>query len=438
MERRPRRWWLRLEVLVAALIVLAAAISALFQLLVASLPEYRQAAEQRLSAAVGTPVSMSALRLAWHDFEPVLVFDGLRVAPAQGAPLSLAHLRVGLDPSRLLLGQLRVRTLTAVGLHIDLTRDSAGQLHGPDLGSGSKASGDLDAFLRTLHAVQCEHCRVELHDEILHARYDFGLPRLRLQRAGDDTRLRFTLLPPSTLGGEVRGRLSIRGELQHPSRWSGSFTLHADRLRSLPWLDHRLRSGSAVGFADASLTLHGRLDHGWPTQVEARFAADTIAARRHGKPLATLHRIDLVANLGGDAAGWHLRLDPLRLSGAQGAWPESRDSLQWLPDASGGYTLAADIDFLRLGDLLPLLALWPQPPPVLKQIDGARGDVTDVLLRASVAGDRQPPRYHLTASLQDGGWRSADGAVSLSGLTGDLQANDDDGRFTPAPHCIHD
>ncbi|OYU39305.1 MAG: hypothetical protein CFE33_11235 [Pseudorhodobacter sp. PARRP1] len=156
--------------------------------------------EQRANAALSKALPEAALALGGveitvEDWVPRLRLDDLRLLKADGqALLTLPDLRLTLDPSSLLHGQIRPRSLKLVGAHVQMTRDRDGNF---DLSLGGKPMQppirnlpDLfDAVDRafsspaaaSLTTIEAEALTLTLQDQSSGRRFELGDGRVRLE-----------------------------------------------------------------------------------------------------------------------------------------------------------------------------------------------------------------------------------------------------------------
>ena len=72
MERVKRRWWTWAITLLAAVVIVGAVISGLFQLAVLTLPSYRADLSAWVTHVANRPVQIGGVNLGWHGIEPRL------------------------------------------------------------------------------------------------------------------------------------------------------------------------------------------------------------------------------------------------------------------------------------------------------------------------------------------------------------------------------
>lgn len=156
--------------------------------------------EQRANTALSKALPEAALALGGveitvEDWVPRLRLDDLRLLKADGqALLTLPDLRLTLDPSALLHGQIRARSLKLVGAHLQVTRARDGNfdlsLGGTDMQPKIRSLPELfDAVDRAfaspaaahLTTIEAEALTLTLQDQRSGRRFDLGDGRVRLE-----------------------------------------------------------------------------------------------------------------------------------------------------------------------------------------------------------------------------------------------------------------
>ena len=156
--------------------------------------------EQRANTALSKSLPEAALALGGveitvEDWVPRLRLDDLRLLNADGqALLTLPDLRLTLDPSALLQGQIRARSLKLVGAHLQITRDRDGNfdlsLGGTEMQPKIRSLPELfDAVDRAfaspaaahLTTIEAEALTLTLQDQSSGRQFDLGDGRLQLE-----------------------------------------------------------------------------------------------------------------------------------------------------------------------------------------------------------------------------------------------------------------
>ncbi|MDE2149864.1 MAG: TIGR02099 family protein [Gammaproteobacteria bacterium] len=425
MEASRRRWWLRLETLVAVLVIAVASIDALLRLATAAVPAYRHQLADWVGGQLHARVGIGSLRLAWEGTAPALAATDVDWLDPDGRPrLRAMRVTLGFPWSRLVTGDLRPNKLALAGLSLRLQRQPDGSWRLPDLPLPQASDPQrLRRLVQAFAELRLRGCRVEL-DGVAPAPVKFAIDHLRLTRSAAGFSLTAELNPSAPSARRLLLRARLAGDLLAPSGWSGDWHVDLDGPESLPWLDAAL--GAAVGFADARVGLDGRLAGGRVQRLRLLASIGAVSARRDGRALATLLDVYASGEYLATTGGGSVRIDGVTAAGARGVWPRAGGRIVWQRGA-GSASLDAQLDFLRLDDLAPWLALWPDAPRAVAALRQVRGDARRMVLRLERAPGGEP-HWRLAAALDSAGWRDADGR-GIDGLFGTLRIGDAGGEF---------
>lgn len=433
MERRKRRWWTRGITWLSALVVLAAAISGLFQLAVLAAPGYREQLAQRVSAEAGRPVRIGDVQLAWRWLWPQLQLRRVELLADDGrtALFEVQRLRLGFAAADLLRGELvpaRV-DLSGLTLVLDLTPEGRLRLRGMADDDTPPDWPPLLRQLRRFERLRAEAVALRVHDlqRPGAAPWELRLRQadLRLSQAPQEgLELRLEAEAPQLLAEQLKLRLGLSGDFDRPEQWSGRWTLDAEELSPSPALLSRLPRRVPLRLTGARLVASGDWLAGAPGPSRLQLEAERLQ-------LAGAHPLDwqspsLQFDYRPQAGGGQLHWAGPKLVGARGAWPAGAGGrVSWQRVGEGSLRLQGGADFLRLDDLAPWLALFA----------GADGRLTPAQL-ASLHGDlrefegrwQAPGQYALAADLVGVG-AGLPGQPQLSGLAGRLSADESGGQF---------
>lgn len=156
--------------------------------------------EQRANTSIAkalpeAAIAIGGVEITVEDWVPRLRLDDLRLLKANGqALLTLPDLRLTLDPSALLQGQIRARSLKLVGAHLQITRDRDGNfdlsLGGTEMQPKIRSLPELfDAVDRAfaspaaahLTTIEAEALTLTLQDQSSGRQFDLGDGRMRLE-----------------------------------------------------------------------------------------------------------------------------------------------------------------------------------------------------------------------------------------------------------------
>ena len=227
------------SLIVLALLVIAAVAALAGWLFVRAVsPQYLQAElEKRLSAALGTPVTIEKVTVSWENWIQ-LDARGVRAWPDEGGSgLEISRVLGSIDLLSMLVGELRLRELHIDGavLRVGAIRSRSGK---PVVTQNAATGTGLQhprEFLRPLIALEIA-VRYLLESPRLASVLDLQNSHLEFDPVGSHRQARLELREVSSrlvhprFGGE--SRLSLRGRLMEGERDLGAIELAAERSRS--------------------------------------------------------------------------------------------------------------------------------------------------------------------------------------------------------------
>ena len=196
---------------------------------------YKPQIEQMASKAVGRPVTISRIDVAWSRFTPRLGLSEVVLHDDAGrAALRLPKVTAALSWWSVVLGELRLDALELDRPDVDIRRDAAGRLSVAGIAIDTKAGGDGRGadWMLSQHRIVIHDGRVRWTDATRAAaplvleKVDF-----RLENIWQEHAFALTATPPAALAAP----LDVRGMFHHPrfsrkisdvSQWTG--TLYAD------------------------------------------------------------------------------------------------------------------------------------------------------------------------------------------------------------------
>ena len=450
LVRRLRRW---LGWIVAAGLIGAAVVLTLLRLALPFAGEYRAAVEARVEAYLDVPVTIGDMAVEWHRLGPRLRLVDLRLSgpPPANAPVHFAEAWVdlGFAPAREL--PLRIRSLSLVGLEVDVRLNERGDLSlfgftvppeklipHPERTPPPMVRQAL-RWLSGIERLQVLDAAITITDA---QGVQTRLPAidLRLQNDGREHRASASIALPSAWGEHIRAVVAMRGAVEDWPRSSGRAWVEGTALELARF--GSLRDRGAVRLEGGRGDLSAWLDwsEGRLTEVlaEGRFdglalaaangdpAGDSPAARKSTVQFDRLGgRVRWARTAAGD---WQLDAGGLQVRRNGRAWPD------------GGITVAHErsaglsrwhfgADFLRLEDVGGLARVLPLAADVAERLDalGLRGDLS--AFRAAGAG---PERFYLRGRFADLGWRPAKALPGVTGVDGHAAFGAGGGRIALA------
>jgi uncharacterized protein (TIGR02099 family) len=370
-----KKAWRWLAGSLAALAISAALVVGLFRVAIEFLPEVEDRVAERVREATGLTISFDALdaRLGRHGFE--VVFTGARVVGAEHGEVlvtaragrvslalfrSLLHRR--LEVGRVILEAPRLDFVIFPDRHIELVGQS-GIVLDPDR---PRQPFSLERLPRGV---------LEIRDASLGFRDlgqpggDFELRRVALEllRRSDHVAVNGSVDLPRHLGRRLDFEAEASGEL--------------DRAADLDWRGRvEAREADFAGWA-ASLPAHWRLPLAGRGDLRLEAAGRGLALAQASGSLqlaglrlpdtadgvaASYSRVAGEFTLQQTSGRWQLSARDLELSLDGQAWEPGRLEAEFERTQDGPYQFRLKSGFLRLENLLPLLALAP-PSPVLEQ-----------------------------------------------------------------------
>jgi uncharacterized protein (TIGR02099 family) len=429
MERTPRRFWTLGVSAGAVLVIVAAAVSGLFQLAVQAVPGYREKVEGEVRRVTGRDIRIAQLGLTWRYYYPSLDLNGVALLAADGKTpvLQAERLRLGFALTRLIRGDTTPSRLELHGLGLDATVGRDGQVTVQGIeGSGAGAGEALEALgpLAKFSRVRLERCRVNLRDERRGAEvYSFGLAEATLDRGLLGDVLAVDLALPASLGDSARIEMFFTGELLQPSTWSGTVSGEAAGLVARTWIEPYLVRGARVEAADAELRFSGALEQGRLQSARVELRAGPVVARR-AQHRATLEQVELLGRVEAVADGWRAQLERLSLEGASGQWSTTAE-LAATRTPSGGWLLDSTTEYLRIDEFAPWLQIVAVPPAIAG-LDAMSGTLHNLQLRGQDDGDEW--RYSYRGRFEDLALPATGHPAGFSGLRGEVAGDERGGR----------
>lgn len=433
MERTPRRFWTLAVTAGAVLVIVAAAVSGLFQIAVQALPGYRADVERYVRELTGRDVRIDKLSVTWRYYYPSLDLDGVALLAADGRTpvLQAERLRLGFALTRLLRGDTTPNRLELHGLGVNATVGRDGQVTvqgieaGVGVGEGGEALEALEPLAR-FSRVRVERCRVNLRDERRgrgEEIYSFGIARAALDRGLLGDVLSLDLALPASLGDSARLELFYTGELLQPSTWSGTVTGDVLGLVARTWLGPALVRGAAVEVRDPEVRFSGKIEQGRLRSVRAELRTGPLVARR-AQHRAQLESLELRGRAETVPDGWRGEIERLAMAGASGQW-STQGTFGATHSADGRWLFEGGAEYLRIEEFAPWLQIVAVPP-ALAGFDAVSGALHKLQLRVQDDGDEW--RYGYRARFEDLALPAAGHPLGFSGLRGEVAGDDRGGR----------
>lgn len=383
---------------------------------------------------LGVPVSIERIEARWSGLRPRLVLDQVDLRDADARPaLHLQRVEATLAWSSLLLGEPRFHRLELFGPQLELRREPDGRILVAGLPVDPAASGDRSglAWLLAQRTLSIRDAALRWHDArrgapILH----LDKVNLLLENRGRRHRFGLSAAPPA----ELAARLDLRGDLRFadpldPATWKGQLYArldYADLGGWRAWVDEPWAlSGSGA------LRLWLELDAGEWVAGNAQLALAKASAR-FAPDLPPLRMRQVSGRL-----AFHRDGEAFEMSARQ---------LLWQGEEAGGTLGPADFSLRRphdpaqadsrlslrnvdLGVLGGLMAHLPLPSawrvPLEQHAPQGRVEQLDARWRGD---EGWPVRWSLIAHGSGLAWRAGGALPGVSGLSLDLEGDQDGGQ----------
>jgi len=436
MERVRRRWWTWTVSVVAVLVILAATVSGLFQAAVLALPSYRDDLSAWVTKVAGRPVDIGGISLVWHGIYPRIDLSDITLYSDDGTDeevLSAQRLSLGFNFLHMLTGDFTPTRIELSGLDLGIDVDEDGKVTIAGLESNPNNSTNYDKLLHEVsrfQRVRLSNCQIALTAPHLpEETLNLTLSSAEVSQTSSGLEAEAELVLPPNYGKTISLDADIDGQIIKPQTWSGGFNVSARKLQPQLWLHRVLQPGTRVAVENGLVELHGNLSAGRVTSIEASAESDAMAISRAGRDV-TAKSMQFLAQASASSDGWQLDIKKFRLDGED----QLRGGVHYakLPEGDG-YELRADADYLRLTRIAPWLGYF-KDQPALAQVSRAGGEINRLVLR--VQHDEDELRYSVLATLKDTSLKPGEGPVGFSGLSGELTADENSGRFKLAGNSV--
>jgi len=427
MERVRRRYWTWAVTLFAGLVILAAAVSGLFQLAVLALPSYREELASWVTRVAGRPVEIGGIGLVWRGLSPSIDLQDITLYDDdEQEAVTAERISLGFSKTRLLFGELTPTRIELSGLNLAADIDEEGRLSvaGFETG-GAQDFPKRDRLLKELsrfRQVRLSNCQVRFtHAGLGRTPMPFTLVSGEIDRthAGFDVEAEIHL--PPEFGEEAELSASIDGDVADPRSWDGDFEGTLSGVAPQGWLASLLLSGTQLRATGMDLEIAGALRSGRLARAQAQLQADAMVIARGGRA-HQVKDMEIDSTLATDGRGWRLELGRFELDGE----PQLRGGLRYERLAPDSYELDFDFDELLLDRLTPWLAYLRAAPLALRRAAPLHGRVEGAVLRLQRAGESL--HYSLRADLQGLGLQG-DPALGFQGFNGAISATEAGGRL---------
>lgn len=405
--------------------------------------EYRDEIAAELSRVSGLPVTIGMLNADWSGLRPRLHLAGLEVSDAAGRPaLRLEQVDATLAWTSLLRLGPYFHLLEIVGPAIEARREADGSL----LIGGLRVDGDGEDggfadWLLAQRKVVVRKASLSWTDMLR------GAPPLQLhavefsfEQGLRHQRFALRAEPPA----ELASALDVRGELRrfdakNPGETIGRLYVGLERADLggwAPWVDYPLELSGQGGL---SLWLDAKGAES--AELSADLALDSVVSRlAPGLPELQLERLDGHFVGRRSSSGFEVQVRRLALTTGDGVVLAPTDFGVRVQHAFGGKPAegaltANELDFAALARLAAHLPLDDSVRVRLAAFD-PQGQVRDLVL--DWKGEIEAPSsWKLAARFDRIGLAAREALPGVGGLSGEIDGNDQGGRFLLAGRDTH-
>ncbi len=412
-RHRLRRLRFALGALIAALLIAAAVVMGLVQLLLPLATHYPDWVARELSARLHRPVKFAALESEWQPSGPLLVVRGLTLGPVfeGGQSVTLPHAALKFDFGAWLRPAHRWITLRVSGMELRVVHDASGWrllgfVNPSDQSRASLQSLPVDLDLRDL--------RVDIQDDLSHHAWQLFASRLRVVNIGNV--LRF--------GGSIqrldsKQTVTVAGRFD-PDDQDMDFYLDGSGMDLAAATEGVDPQGYAVAGGSGDVELWGSMREGKLFSAAVRYALTGLTLTGPDGRIAQIPTLGGVADLHRDAGGWRIRWrgpgrkrDDIDAAGGLIAQVSGR---------AGTWRVSAAVRAFDVTPWLALLAMAPQAPKSLAAwVDAAKPHGR---IDAAALAWREGGRHALTVRFSDLGAIAAGKIPGVNALHGVLRGDD--------------
>jgi len=418
-----------LLVTLGVLAILLAVALGVFRLLIGQIPEYQAELKAWVAAELGLVVDFEAFDARLGLAGPELSLRAVAIGDgSDGDFLRAEQAAITLDSLALVFGRrIEISRLTLGGVQLTVERDRAGTFR---LGEFAVGSGGGAMYELVPQSVEILIRDSVLHyvDRVREREWEFDDFEIAVESVNGRLDARASVRPPEPLARLVELDASADISVDGPDSWRIELvadTLDLGSLVELLPLDLDL---------DLSGTGQVRVGADWARRrlESIRYQAD-LSAVQVGAAAADNPPFDALGFSGdwqfGPGGAWRLHLDDVDVARAGQAWDESAAATFALErDADGVREIALAGEFLRLADLEPIVAAFPDTQLAEQwALFRPRGDIRDLDFAIERHDDNFD--YALTAAFTGLGVNRVGTMPGITGVTGRVQAGEDSGSL---------
>ncbi|MCY4281329.1 MAG: YhdP family protein [Gammaproteobacteria bacterium] len=371
--------------LTGALVLLAAVAITGARLALPYLEHYQDEVETWASRFLQQTVSVDSLSAEWRGWRPRLLLRGVHLRSPDGTRniISFDRASVEISPLRSLWKrQPAPRHIVISGLDVSVSRlpDGALQVAGIDLRDPER-DNEFVKWLFGQERIEVQQTRVTWTDyKHRQAAVQFRDAGLLIRTDGDRGQVTGSARLPGRYGETLSFALDTTGKLW-TSEWSGELYATTARFKPDSWYrEYRPEPLTPAG-GSANLTLWSRWQQARPVRVQGQLAYRDFAVLGANASLNVDELTGQFLATKLPQQNWHVALKLAQVQTENGAWPRTNIELVTPPASGGRYALG--FDYLKLTDLLPLVAQLEQLPAAIRELPDTvslRGELRDGLI----------------------------------------------------------
>ncbi|MDD2776351.1 MAG: YhdP family protein [Gallionella sp.] len=423
------------RVVMGAALLLATAILVLRYLLLPNIEHYHQRITNKVSQAIGAPVTIGQIEADWHGVDPRMTLRKVQVFDAQHrAALVLPEINIHLSWLSLPTLQIRLDLLEINHAELQVMRDLDGQIFIGGIALAQKGNNnDMSDWLLHQSNIVVRDARIVWQDDKRGAP-PLVLNAVNLRLSSKFDRHRFALL--ASPDPQLSTPLDVRGDFVGHSfdqlnRWRGQiFTqlTYADITAWRPWFN------LPQEFSEGQGGLRGwmQIAEGKITHLIGDLAVQNVITKlANDVPAMVLHRLNGRAMWQDIGGGFEIKTQKLTMSLKNGTTLPTTDLVVRIVDAKADAPAQGEIraNLLQLETLVSLANFVPIPKHWRAQLDSfaPHGKVSNLDAQWS-GGANNIQHFKIKGDFDKFGVHQVGVLPGFDNLTADVEGDDKGGK----------
>lgn len=388
-----------------------------------------------VSANIGQPVKVGAIRAGWLGLRPQVSLYDVRVYDSTGhEALVLPQVDNVLSWRSLARGGVRLHSLLIDHPRLAVRRDAQGALYVAGIKLESTGGGrGLADWILDQNEIAVRNAQIDWVDEKRKAPV-LALSALdfRLTNRGDEHSMGFSARPPPALGAALDVRAVLAGRtVTQLSAWNGRVYAElgaTDLAGWRTWVDYPVDVQRGQG----ALRLWATLENGQPKEATLDLELARVTARL-GKDLPPFELASLSGRIRAQERDGRYEVSARQLAFAPPRGPAMSPAdfrIAWRPAGSAPEQGSASANALDIEPIARMAESLPLPPELRKRLSelAPRGHLLDAKLDWS-GPPTAPTQYSGRVRFADLAIRPWERLPGFSGLAGALEVNDAKGSL---------